>query len=293
MYFDSHAHIASSPKKYKDIREVIQRAIEANVVKTVDASVDIETSRAVLKFSSRYPEFIIPTIGLHPELLIPGSDIYKKKADIDGWIKELRQICSDNKESIGAIGECGLDYYWIDKSEQLAANSLQLSSKKKNEIKKLQVTLFEKQIELANESRLPLVVHSRGAEREVLDEINAKLKAEGCRLKALFHCFTGEKRVAKNVFEAGYHISFNGILTYPNAGNIREIFELGWNRYRDQVLAETDAPYCAPQKIRGQVCEPADVRYVVNKMAEIVSVETSEVAEVTKRNAMEFYNLGK
>ena len=134
-YFDSHAHIASSPKKYKDTSQVILRPKEAGVIKIIDSAIDIQTSKAVLKLDLRFPDLIIPTLGLHPELLIPGADIYIENLDIDSEMKKLKKIYFDNKGKFKAIGECGLDYYWLDRSNQLIQSE-------KLKIKKLQNVLF-------------------------------------------------------------------------------------------------------------------------------------------------------
>jgi TatD family hydrolase len=246
----------------------------------------------------------------------------------------LKQIVAENKGVIGAIGECGLDYYWLERGEKRKAKSeIQM-------IKSQQVDLFRKQIELAKRYELPIVVHSRGAEEECLSIINRQSACLAGRQaifnkktgvnqqKVLFHCYTGDRRIAESIFEAGYYISFNGILTYKNADDIREIFKFGWKNYRNLILAETDAPYLKPRcmvqpkaveptarRVQGgapeptggsfelaggesrvqrrgvepTVCEPRDVVYVVEKMAEIVGLDTREVAEVTVRNAVEFY----
>lgn len=281
-YFDSHAHIASSPKKYKNISQIIERAKKVGVFKIVDSAIDINTSKAVLKLHSRFPGLIIPTLGLHPEFLIPGADIYVENFDIDSEIQELKKLYFDNKGKFKAIGECGIDYYWLDRSNQLIQSE-------KIKIKKLQRLLFVKQIKFAIEIGLPLVVHSRGAEEECLEAVSRQLLAGSC--KVLFHSLTGDTQVAQKVFEAGYYISFNGIITYPNAESIRGIFKFGWENFKHLILTETDSPYLAPQIKRGEICEPADVRSVVEKMAEISDLPLDVIAKRTVVNAKRFYNI--
>ncbi|MFC1780467.1 TatD family hydrolase, partial [Patescibacteria group bacterium] len=261
-YFDSHSHIASSPKKYSNIDAVIQRAKDAGLVKIVDCAIDLPTSEEVLKLYRKYPEIIIPIVGLHPELLIPGSDIYSKE-DINKWVSELEQLVIGNRDNIKAVGECGLDYYWVDNSEQL-------TTEQKSKIKGLQKKLFVEQIKIAHGEKLPLVVHSRGAEEECLNSLQQIANSEQQRV--LFHCYTGDMRTAGSVFKAGFHISFNGILTYKNAEDICEIFKYGWENYKHLLLAETDAPYLKPRvnevqrkDVEPTMCEPRDVIYVVEK----------------------------
>lgn len=283
-YFDSHAHIASSHHAYANIDAVIKCAREAGLIKVADAAIDIETSKAVLDLYAKYPDFVIPTVGLHPELLISGSDIYSKDLNIDLELENLKKLYLKNEGKYKAVGECGLDYYWIDRSKELTKNE-------KIRVKSLEATLFQAQIDLASEVNLPLIVHSRGAEEESLRIINEKLRIKNSKVGVLFHCYTGNINVAQKVFEAGYYLSFNGILTYPNAGNVREIFKLGWSKFREQVLTETDAPLLAPQSKKGEVCEPSDVVYVVKEMASIVDEAVEKVAVQTVKNAKGFYSI--
>jgi TatD DNase family protein len=285
MFFDSHAHIASSSQSYADIDAVIKRAREAGLIKIVDAAIDIKTSKAVLDFHFKYPDFVIPTIGLQPELLIPGSDIYDQELDINLEIRKLKELYDCNEGKFKAVGECGLDYYWIERGKRIA------SSKQRNRIKGLQRILFKEQIDFAREVRLPLIVHSRGAEEECLKIINSKLKIQNSKLNVLFHCYTGSLDVARKIFEDGYYISFNNILTYPKASDIWEILKLGWSKFRKQVLSETDSPYLPPQHRRGEICEPRDVVYVIKEMARIVDETCDNIATQTMENASVFYSV--
>jgi TatD DNase family protein len=319
-YFDSHAHIASSSKSYDSVDDVIKRAKKAEVVKVVDAGVDLETSKAVIKLAKKYPYFIIPTVGIQPEVLIPGSDIYDRRfrdglrqaqstGTLNQQLGELKNIVTKNRNIVGAIGECGLDYYWIIKNKGLSQNS-------KVKSQKLQRVLFTELIQIAKEFGLPLVVHSRGAEEECLEIINNQLPiirqhpinnnqhpgAISQEPRALFHCYTGSIETAKKILDAGYYMSFNGILTYKNAENVREIFEMAWRNYKEQVLAETDSPLLMPRGmvqasasttlstggVEPTVNEPANIPIIVAKMAEVVGCGIEEVAEVIMRNAMSF-----
>ncbi|MDD3648297.1 MAG: TatD family hydrolase [Candidatus Dojkabacteria bacterium] len=289
---DAHAHIASSPKSYPSVSELIKRAKDAGVSTIVDAAIDLDTSQAVLKLHKEYPEIIIPTIGLQPELLIPGSDIYDRTiASVDsikGVLEKVKNQYTKGEGKYKAVGECGLDYYWLEKSEQLTAEQ-------RNSSKDLQEALFRRQIEFAGDVRLPLVVHSRGAEAECLSMINDQLPM--IKLRALFHSFTGDLKTAEAVWKSGHYISFNGIITYSRAQDIREIFKFGWERYREQILAETDSPYLIPsnrKKLYGQddkTSEPADVRWVVGKMAGLTGISLKEMDSIINKNTIRFYDI--
>jgi TatD DNase family protein len=314
MFIDSHAHLASSAESYDNLDDVIKRAKSAGLTKVVDAGIDIKTSKAVIQLAKKYPDFIIPTVGIQPEVLVPGSDIYNdvgaanlqpgfRAESLNQQIKQLKQMVTKHRDVIGAIGETGLDYYWINKDKQLNSATVK-------QIKADQLDLFTKQVELAKEFELPIVVHSRGAEQEclrIINEqltINNKIPSPKSQIPgALFHCFTGTKQVAEQVLAAGHYMSFNGILTYKNAGNVREIFKIGWEEFRDQILVESDAPLLMPRgvqvrtpeptikRVESTVNEPGNVPVIVAKMAEIVGCDIEEIAEVTTENAMRFYGI--
>jgi TatD DNase family protein len=286
MYFDAHAHLSSHKSLLDNLESVVSKAKRNRVSYIVDAAIDIKTSRKVLDTATRFPEVVIPTIGIHPEIVTPGSDIYQKDFSIPRGIEELEKLYVKNSRLYKAVGEGGLDFYWLERNQQL-------TSEQKDSIKKEQMRLLIEMINLALEWKLPLVVHSRGAEKECYSIVNDSICNDTMkkRVRVLFHSFTGSKKIAKNILESGYYISFNGIITYSNAGNVREIFKLAWKNRKDQVLAETDAPLLAPQRKRGEVCEPSDVRYIVEKMAEIVGKDIESVSKTVFRNAMRFYGI--
>ena len=287
MFFDAHAHLASSPKSYSDISSVITTARTKGVERIVDAAIDLETSVEVLALHSKCPNTVIPTIGIQPEKLVPGSDIYDEKIDsskaIESIVKELRVIYEKGEGKYKAIGECGLDYYWLEKDSKISLDS-------KVKLQSLQKELFRKQIEFAYSVNLPVIVHSRGAEDECLKTI-LKSRVVNSNIKFLFHSFTGTTNTAKKIFEEGYHISFNGIITYPKADDIREIFKIGWGNYRELVLSETDSPYLPPQSKRGSICEPKDVIEVVEGMSKVINTDMSIVSNTVFQNALSLYSL--
>ncbi|MBU0975220.1 MAG: TatD family hydrolase [Patescibacteria group bacterium] len=293
---DSHAHLASSPQSYSSISEAIQRAVSAGVERIIDTAIDLDTSQAVLSLHDKYPDIIIPTIGLLPELLVPGSDIYDQT--IKSIMNKLKTVFEIGRDKFKAVGECGLDYYWLERSEQLTAKHPACAGRR-NRSKGLQEELFRRQVEFAKEVDLPLVIHSRGAEEECLSIVNDQLSKDKFGIKAFFHSFTGGLRTAEAVWEAGHYISFNGIITYSRAEEIREIFKLGWKKYRQQILAETDSPYLVPsnrRNVQGQsfestVCEPSDVKWVIERMAKLAEVSFEQMDNVTAGNSIRFYNL--
>lgn len=299
-YFDAHAHIAIYDNKYGDVGKLIQYLKENGLEKVVDCGIDIETSKKVLGLYRDYPKTIIPSIGLQPEVLVPGGDFYDKDFDIDDNVFKLESLLKSNIDVVGAVGECGLDYYWLEKSGQLSAGSSQLTSKQIETIKKRQVVLFEKQIDLGINYKLPLVIHSRGAENECLQIVETKLEAYSYQLKAVLHSFTGTSEVAKKVLKAGHYISFNGILTYSKAEEIRDIFKYAWKNYRNQILFETDSPYLVPSNRSGKtwahergerMCVPSYVSYTIEYAAGLLEVEASAVNVVNNKNSSDFFSV--
>ncbi len=279
-YFDAHAHIASENEVYKDIDKLLQRAFRNGVVGVVDSGYDLKSSKQALALSEKYDR-VLPTCGLQPELLIPGSDVYVSGLDINVEFNNLQNLYLANSDKYKAIGECGLDYYWLDKNEVLKKSEI-------SELREKQVKLFKLQIELAVQNSVPLIIHSRGAEEECL-EILKRYDLRSTRV--LFHSFTGELSTAKNILEKGYYISFNGILTYSKADDIRKLFKFAWKAHPDLVLSETDSPFLAPSQSGSKVCEPAFIRYTVEKMVDIASENIETLSSKLVTNAQKFYNL--
>jgi len=293
MYIDSHAHIATSKKLLDQVDSIITDAKKQKISYIVDSSHDAETSERALQLSRRYRDILLPTIGIHPEMVTPGSDIYREDFDITEEMKRLKALFHKGKDEFVAVGECGLDFYWIERKSELRSH--------KSELKKIQEEVFRSQVLFAQEVDLPLVVHSRGAESECLRILKLKINnpayakatagKQKLKVKVLFHSYTGSIEIAKKIFEAGYYISFNNIISYPKSDEIRQIFKFGWKKYRGQILSETDAPYLPPQHKRGETCFPSDIRYVVEKMSEISGDSVGTIAKITVENAKNFYSI--
>ena len=290
-YFDAHAHISSFDKYYGSIESLLKTCEKEGITKIVDTAIDLKTSIKVLDNFNKFPDLIIPVCGLHPEILIPGSDIYNSKFDGDKDFENFKKFF--NKNNIKAIGECGLDYYWLDRNKEL--NEIQ-----KSEIKQKQVELFTRLIILSNINNLPLVIHSRGAEKECLSIVNLLFYAKASkskqmtipkRPKILFHCFTGDIRLAEEILKAGYYISFNGILTYKSGDNIRKILKLAWEKYRDLILVETDSPYLSPIPVKGEICKPYFIKYTIQAVSKIVNIRDQIVSDTVNSNASEFFKI--
>lgn len=281
-FFDTHSH-------YDLLQDgSVAQMKSSGLVGFVYDAIDVKTSERGLRLAKKYPGFIYPTLGLHPELVIPGGEFYRddydeRKIYVD--VSRLQKLFEEGKDHFVAVGECGLDHYWL---EQSAAGG-QLSDKQIEKAKKLQRLMFTKQIEFAQKIHLPLVIHPRGAEEECLEIVRNQQSAFSSQCPVLFHSYTGSLKTAQEMLQAGYYISFNGILTFKNAGNIREIFSWAWAHFPQRILAETDSPYLAPEPKRGERNNPSYVRFVVEKMAALTELPIRDVAATILRNSRAFY----
>lgn len=255
MLIDTHAHLTMP--EYSDLQQVLQRASEAGVKTIINASFDEDSSRRSAELAAQYAN-IYASAGIHPH----HADLTDEKL-----LKTIRGLCDGKK--VVAIGETGLDYF---------ENPVPSEAQKK---------AFAMHIALAAEKKLPLILHGRSADADMLDV----LAKEGRGIvKGVFHCFSGDPAYAKQVLDAGFMISFTGVITFKNAHIARETV-----KYvpLDRMMVETDCPYLAPQILRGKRNEPAYVVHTAEKIAELKKISFEEVAEKTSANAVRFFSLGE
>ena len=257
--FDSHSHY--NDEKFNEDREkIIKETYEAGVTKFVCAGYNINSSLCSLEMSKKY-EFIYSICGISP------NDIPQSEQQLWKDIAEISKIVKDNKsKKLVAIGEIGLDYYW------------------NKDNKELQKQAFIKQIELANELELPIVIHSRDASVDTLDIIrNNKVEKSG-----IFHCCQLNQELVRQALELGYYISFAGPITFKNSKNAPEIIKMV---PMDRILIETDSPYLSPEPNRGKRNDCRNVKYVAQKIADVKEITVEEVAQKTYGNAIRIFNI--
>ena len=254
--FDSHCHL-DDERFEEDREEIIEKIKESGVTKLVSAGYSIEGSRKGVELSKKY-EFIYTTCGLSP------NDIPQTEEELWKDIDKIKKLVKENLEykKIVAIGEIGLDYYW----------------EKDNERRELQKKAFVKQIELANDFDLPIVIHTRDA---VMDTIEI-LKKNKVNKKGVFHCCPLNRELVKEALKLDFYISFAGPVTFKNSKNANEIIQMVPN---DKILIETDSPYLSPEPLRGKRNDPRNVKYIAQKIAEVKGLSIDEVAEFTNQNA--------
>lgn len=258
-FFDSHSHY-NDEKFDEDREQIIKETYEADVTKFVCAGYNIQSSLFSLNMSEKY-EFIYSICGISP------NDIPQSEQQLWKDINEITEIVKkNNSKKLVAIGEIGLDYYWS------------------KENKDLQKQAFIKQIELANELDLPIVIHSRDASVDTIDILEKhKVNRTG-----IFHCCQLNQELVRQALELGYYISFAGPITFKNSKNAPEVIKMV---PIDRILIETDSPYLAPEPNRGKRNDCRNVKYVAQKIADVKGYSLEEVAKKTYENAMRIFNI--
>ncbi len=260
---DTHTHL-DGEEFDEDRAEVIMRAKEAGVGMVFLPAIDVKTSEAVLKLSHEYPGYAYPMVGLHPE---------EVKADWKEQLKKIEAILDEHLTAVDglngikyksdyiAIGEIGLDFYWS------------------REFEKEQLEAFEKQVAWACETGLPLMIHCRKAQNEMLHILRKwKDKLPG----GVFHCFTGNQQEAKELLEYdNFVLGIGGVSTFKSS-HLRE--DLPAAVPLERIVLETDSPYMAPVPYRGKRNESAFVVQVMKTLATAYGVSEEEVAKVTNQN---------
>ena len=258
-FFDSHSHY-NDEKFDEDREQIIKETYEADVTKFVCAGYNIQSSLFSLNMSEKY-ECIYSICGISP------NDIPQSEQQLWKDINEITEIVKkNNSKKLVAIGEIGLDYYWS------------------KENKDLQKQAFIKQIELANELDLPIVIHSRDASVDTIDILEKhKVNRTG-----IFHCCQLNQELVRQALELGYYISFAGPITFKNSKNAPEVIKMV---PIDRILIETDSPYLAPEPNRGKRNDCRNVKYVAQKIADVKEYSLEEVAKKTYENAMRIFNI--
>ena len=249
---DTHCHL-DFPEFDADRADVIRRSEEQGVGLIINIGSSIEGSQRSVDLSRKFKS-VYAVIGVHPhEADSVGSD----------YLKTLRGLVS--KEKVVAIGEIGLDYF------------------KNFSSPKNQVPLFTSLLNFAKEFSLPLVVHTRSAQEDTL-----KILKEAMPVRAVVHCFSGDRDFLEACLNLGFFISFTCNITYKKSADLREIVRV---TPLDRLMLETDAPYLSPEGLRGKRNEPMHVKSLADFVAVIKGIKVEEIAAKTTENAVNFFNL--
>lgn len=256
MIFDTHAHYDDG-KFDEDRDELLKSLADAGVGTVVDAASTIDSCHQIIELIDKYP-FLYGTLGIHP------SECKDMTEDDLDWIRQQLK-----NPKIVAIGEIGLDYYWPEPDHDI------------------QKKWFEKQLELAKETDMPVVIHSRDAAEDTLNMI----KMEQLPPKTVdIHCFSYSKEIAREYLNMGYYLGVGGVVTFKNAKKLKEVVEYA---PIENILLETDCPYLAPEPNRGKRNSSLNLEYVVDKIAELKNMDREDVISITEKNAQDFYRIKK
>ena len=251
--FDTHAHYDSNAFN-ADRCEVLEQLPDSGVALVVNPGCDVESSRMAVTLAEKYPH-IYAAVGIHP-------------GDCDGCgeaeLAAIRQLAAHQK--VVAIGEIGLDYYWQD-----------------NAPKDFQQNMFRRQIELALELDLPVIIHDREAHGDSMDVVLSYPE-----LRGVFHCFSGSPEMAQELLKRGWYLGFDGPITYKNAKRAPEVVEI---TPLDRIVIETDAPYLTPVPYRGKRNDSRLLPYVIEKLAEWKGVTAAEMEHITFENGKRLYGM--
>ncbi len=254
MIIDTHAHLDMEDFE-SDRDDVIKRARENNVRYIITIGIDRESSIKGIKLTEKYPSLYC-TVGIHPH----NADSITL-ADID----EIARLASSEK--VVGWGEIGLDFF------------------KRYSAPERQMEVFEAQLKIAGDLKLPVIIHSRNAHRETYETIK---KYSGLIKKGVIHCFSGDISLAMEYINMGFYISIPGTVTFKNAQKTQEVAKKIPIEY---LIIETDAPFLSPAPKRGKRNEPSFIVYTARKIAELRGVEPELIEEKTTENAKELFSI--
>ena len=253
MYFDTHAHYDSG--QFNSDRDALLASMpDQGVSLILNPGCDLPSSKQAVALAEQFPH-VYAAVGVHP-------------SDCDSWSDEVERelLALTAHPKVKAIGEVGLDYYWKD-----------------NAPADRQKEVFIRQLELARETKLPVIVHNREAHKDTLDIVRQFSDVPG-----VYHCYSGGIEDAKVLVDMGWMLSFTGVITFKNARKALEVIQ--WLPL-DRIMIETDSPYLTPEPYRGKRNHSDYVHFVSEKIAEIKGIAPEEAARITTENGRRFFNI--
>ena len=259
-YFDSHAHYYDerfSSECDMGVDELIDSLFKNNVSYIINVGTSPDTSREAIAQAKKHKN-MYTAIGIHP------SDA-RFLSDPESEIEEIRKLILDKENKCVALGEIGLDYHYPDTN------------------KEMQLEYFDRQMTLAEELDIPVVIHDRESHQDVMDVIRRHPNVRG-----VLHSFSGSREMAEELVKLGWYISFSGTISFTNARKPKEVAAV---LPKDKVLIETDAPYLAPHPHRGTLNHSGKLEYTNKALADVWGITPEECARITEENAKRFFSL--
>lgn len=250
---DSHTHIMEMEKKGLNTKEILQKCFDNGMVSALDVAVNEGNFEERLAYKDLFPGLYFAA-GIHPS---DTKEIENQVSIIDSQLKN---------EYVIAVGETGLDFHWDT-----------VPAEKQKE-------MFAWHIALSNKHKLPLIIHNRLADKDIIEI----LKSEKAEYFGVIHCFSSNYHFAKKFIDLGFYISFAGNITYKKSEEIREAAS---KIPFDRILVETDAPYLSPQKMRGKLNHPGNISYTIDCIADLFNKGADETALQTYQNYKELFQL--
>jgi TatD DNase family protein len=261
-FYDTHAHL-DFPDFREELDEVVQRAADVGISRIVTIGTDLESSRRAIDLAKRF-DGVFAAVGWHPNDCLSAPD--DVRGELEGLAKAAKVV---------AIGEIGIDHYRLPSTRGGSAADDEA-------FKARQVSLFQQQLEVAAKLGLNVVIHQRAAFEACIEVFEPFAD----RVRGVFHCFVNDPAAAQRVIDLGSLVSFTGVCTFKNAGDVRESLA---SVPLDKLMLETDAPFLAPVPYRGKRCEPAYVQEISQVAAETRGIGLEELAEATGTTARGFF----
>lgn len=254
MIIDSHAHLDDSAFN-EDREELIEKLKDQGISHVMNISAGLASARTSLALAKKY-DFIYTSMGIHP--CETGELTEENFTEIISYLTE---------EKVKAIGEIGLDYYWNEPEREL------------------QQYWFRRQLQLAHEYNLPVIIHSRDAAADTYRIMKEERAAD---LKGVIHCYSYTKETARDYLQWNYYFGIGGVITFQNAKKLKEAVEY---IPLENILLETDSPYLSPVPYRGKRNSPLNLPFVAEEIAKIKGISAQEVIKVTTENTKKLYGL--
>ena len=253
MIFDTHAHY--DDEAFDDDREkLLERMQNRGVEYVVNVGASMSSCKSTIGLVRRFP-YVYGALGVHPD------EVSELTEEDYQWLKK-----SIYKPKIVAVGEIGLDYHWNDNKEQ-------------------QIEWFEKQMDIAREAELPIIIHSRDAANDTYEVMKANKADE---IGGVIHCFSYTKEMAEKFLDMGFYIGIGGVVTFKNAKTLKEVAAY---TPLDRIVLETDCPYLSPEPNRGKRNSSLNLNYVAEALSQIKGINKEELIAVTEENARQLYRM--